>query len=445
MTQKIILSVCILLLLAPSVLAGYAENQEIARAVASEMGDSWGFESQYTGRSYDYSPNPLDSTEVWGYEIWKRRGSHSTSLRIVFRPDRDFNLSRLITANTYLDGKEGTILREGKELKYPGLKAGQTVLITKSSYSGDYSIYVAYGVYCDADNLFVFVPQTDSMKSKPSADPYLKDAKDIMDQVMGKLRKRGVCISSGGGEDEEEEDTPSFVECLIYEAIGIESKACDEMMSTPTVEENQTQGVSDEEMWQNISERCNGDIHPTLSEEEFLLYIRKLESRNPNMQWSQMVSGLHGNTHPHDVGASLPSPFSSVPLFQNGSQTDGWQDVNLLCVSVPRFVIDNDGTRIDISHSYAGLRAGLNRDRGAGRWLMQRLNTRWGDYWQLIFEGPGLAPPDQLIGDDVGIWLADYYDRPENKNKPLSEAYNDYFNPPPQESVFDRLPDLLAL
>jgi hypothetical protein len=59
---------------------------------------------------------------------------------------------------------------------------------------------------------------------------------------------------------------------------------------------------------------------------------------------------------------------------------------------------------------------------------MRSANTFLGDYWQVYFEGPSKFPMDQARGDLAGDWLGRYYEDPDNRDKPLSEAFEEYFN-----------------
>jgi hypothetical protein len=174
--------------------------------------------------------------------------------------------------------------------------------------------------------------------------------------------------------------------------------------------------------------KCNDlrTSNPTLTEDEFVRYLRFIEGKNPGMDWKKIMAQLHFQYYGDDVGRR--TPIIPIPLFAHGADTDGHRNVNTFCRSVPKFVVDRRGARIDIAHSYAGLRSDLNRDFRPWRWLMRNLNTDWGDYWQVVMHfDRKYAPPDQLRGNKVGKWLAAYYSKPENSNKPLSRAYSDYF------------------
>ena len=94
---------------------------------------------------------------------------------------------------------------------------------------------------------------------------------------------------------------------------------------------------------------------------------------------------------------------------------------------MPFFVTGPDGEKIDIRHSYAGLRSRLNRPWHS-KWTMSRINTNWGDTYQTIIHwDSNYYPKDQKLGNDIGHWLHSYYSKKKNQDKKLSEAYTEYF------------------
>ncbi len=166
---------------------------------------------------------------------------------------------------------------------------------------------------------------------------------------------------------------------------------------------------------------------------EFIKYLEKIEEINPDKTWKHIVSKFHKNHHGMDKRETLP--FTWIKLFKDGEETEGWEDVKMDNRHSPRFVDGPYNENIDMSHSYAGMRSDLNRDSPTGTWLMRNCNTNWGDSWQVFialdwFEEPKKtqAPPWQRKGNDAGIWMAKYYKTEGNEDKPLSEAYTDYFD-----------------
>ncbi len=196
-----------------------------------------------------------------------------------------------------------------------------------------------------------------------------------------------------------------------------------------------------QEAWSGIQKRCNDrkTNNLELNAEEFISYMKMLEKENPDSDWKKLIAKLHYEAYLVDIDRT----FASIRLFQHGSETDGYQKVKLPCKNFPKFIVYN-GKRIDIGHSYAGLRSNLNRRFGLWKGIMARVNTNWGDYYQNIerslhntwirvtfsgnIDNNDYAPPDQLAGNEIGLWLRDYYGNDENKNKSLSQAYNDYFS-----------------
>jgi len=197
-------------------------------------------------------------------------------------------------------------------------------------------------------------------------------------------------------------------------------------------------------LWNRTLYECNHNTKPNLSVDGFLLYLRKVEEANPGKTWKQIIAKLHAEAYKEDVKrtVSLEDPIwgttlIEIDLFKDGSQTDGFDQVKLLCIVPPKYVTTPGSEKIDIAHTYAGLRSDLNRENhwltqytlGGWSWLVRHANTDLGDYFQVATSWGDwrYAPPDQLKGDKVGIWLANYYQDKRHENTPLSEAYAEYF------------------
>ena len=129
-----------------------------------------------------------------------------------------------------------------------------------------------------------------------------------------------------------------------------------------------------------------------LTRSEFIVYLRAVEELNPKMGWQQIVSKLHKRCYPCDSDLVL----AGVPLFNNGRDNEGWEDVVLPEGNVPKFVQDGSGSKVDVAHAYAGIRGGLNRS-GVSRWAMTNVNTGWGDSLQVTNARLG-AITDYLSG-----------------------------------------------
>ncbi len=197
----------------------------------------------------------------------------------------------------------------------------------------------------------------------------------------------------------------------------------------------------DQKIWLNVQKKCNDPKvkNLELNPEELIAYLTMLEATNSDSDWKKNIAKLHFGAYQGDVDLELVG----VRLFKHGSESDGYEKVKFPCDNFPKFVMQN-GKKIDIAHSYAGLRSDLNRKYKIWKAIMVRVNTNWGDHLQNIerswhnlwkrvtFSGKidngDYAPPDQLAGDDIGLWLKNYYSKKENKDKPLSQAYADYFS-----------------
>ncbi|MFH1467984.1 MAG: hypothetical protein ABIO70_26595 [Pseudomonadota bacterium] len=111
---------------------------------------------------------------------------------------------------------------------------------------------------------------------------------------------------------------------------------------------------------------------------EFLVYVKKVEQINPDMGWQQLTTALHQGIYAADTKLN----FFGVDLFVDGKDNAGWEKANLPYGS-PKWIESSGGSVIDIGHSYAGLRAVLNRNQ-ASSYFMSRVNTQWGDQTQVI-------------------------------------------------------------
>jgi len=205
----------------------------------------------------------------------------------------------------------------------------------------------------------------------------------------------------------------------------------------------------------------------TLTADQFREYLKQIERWFPDATWKQITAALHASEYSADIGGKLPG--TDIPLFQQGQDTAGWENIlpylyanqgrsgdngSAVANFIPKFVIDKSGNKVDIMHAMAGLRSDLNRPPAMledlfkmsgieppyGRNFMRWANTHGGDSWQEVIHAPGsswgrgelrwaseFAPPDQRLGNDVGMWLSDFYRKPANGNVPLSKAYDIFF------------------
>ena len=157
-----------------------------------------------------------------------------------------------------------------------------------------------------------------------------------------------------------------------------------------------------------------------LNTREFVDFIRAIEEGNPGKNWRQIITKLHAEYYEEDVDLS----FFSIRLFKNGPENEGYDNVDT--------IIHRDGTRFNTAHTYAGIRAGLNRGRVTS-WFMTNVNTGWGDTVQVLgeylkfnFKGAsGYKSPDEVLGNKASKVLQT--DLKNNPGKKLSQAYADYF------------------
>lgn len=108
---------------------------------------------------------------------------------------------------------------------------------------------------------------------------------------------------------------------------------------------------------------------------EFVSYIQQVEQMNPGMGWKQIISKMHELSYPADSDLKI----MWIPLFKNGRDNENYTDVELPedCYP-PKKMVGEAGQIIDLKHSYAGIRASLNRKIVWSDW-MTYVNTDLGD------------------------------------------------------------------
>ncbi|MBM3309154.1 MAG: hypothetical protein FJY77_02780 [Candidatus Altiarchaeales archaeon] len=236
----------------------------------------------------------------------------------------------------------------------------------------------------------------------------------------------GACLQKGIVDDIEISGVTSEGE--VYSTIPTTTLApIDTGTPNITIEEPNITDLNS--TWSELQQRCGNKTvtNPTFTIDEFIAYLQETERINPGVGWKKIIARLHANAYPYDVHGS----YGGISLFQHGPETDGYADVKLPC-NPPKWVIGKDGKKIDIHHTYAGIRSDLNRDgflEGPRKWVMGHLNTDWGDYIQVVVHwDTAYAPEDQLKGDEISLELAGECEKPENENKKLSEIYKEYFD-----------------
>ncbi len=290
-----------------------------------------------------------------------------------------------------------------------------TILVPNDKLTSKWSISIGISGVCDGDIVYSYL-----QKPKPSCkDPFVLDEKKwkcVCDWTKGMItsgKTDGRCINLCEGETDNSN-------CLNL------AKSCKELGEKQEEVIDYNLGKKKEEL-----KTVPDDI--TLTSEEFLAYLRVVEKQNPHKNWKQIIAKLHSLAYIYDAHGTLPSPFHKKKLFAFGPETDGYNEVitpicGITGKGMPKYILDKSDQHIDIAHSYAGLRAGLNRPGRVSKAVWTMINTHWGDIWQ-VYGILGLKkeveyyPPDQIWGNTVGLWLASYYSNQENQNKPLSEVY----------------------
>ncbi|HHQ45171.1 MAG TPA: hypothetical protein ENN13_03435 [Candidatus Altiarchaeales archaeon] len=143
---------------------------------------------------------------------------------------------------------------------------------------------------------------------------------------------------------------------------------------------------------------------------EFIHYIKKLEENNPDKKWQHFASQLHHAEYGYDT----TYPLMGITLFIDGKENEGFRDIALPGGTSPKFVVDKYGQKIDVAHSYAGIRASINR--GSTSWLMAKVNTDWGDLVQVA--GGKITGSYNKVAGETGMLFNDMWG--DNK------AWNEY-------------------
>lgn len=208
----------------------------------------------------------------------------------------------------------------------------------------------------------------------------------------------------------------------------------------------------------------NAATPPTLTEDEYISYVRKVEQRFPDASPADLVNAMHRGNHGLDLDRAMPMfdklpdavrwrRMAESPNDQRGAELGKYLDHGtssvpgdqLVAWRVPRNITINGLTGLfDVSHAIAGIRALQGREHLPR--LIQDVNvwaqTHVGDNWQSVvrwvrdglarnwqgFFNPKWDPPEQYRGDSAGNYLADFYRNPENKNVKLSDAMRRYFD-----------------
>jgi len=222
-----------------------------------------------------------------------------------------------------------------------------------------------------------------------------------------------------------------------------------------------------EDLYAGSCKKSKGKHPSPVNTDELIMFIKKVEADNPDMTWQEIVTKLHIEYYPVDSNLQVPFQIGSykffeVGLFKSGKDNKEYDSVGLDDCKPPKYMNGSNG-RIDISHTYAIVRAGINRGMGTA-WTMKKINGDWGDYMQVAggyikgtvnmglgfiggyYHGltgnnkgvknsnakynhgksqwanaPTWRPPDQAKGNKIGMDIASYLD--SNHHAKLSEAY----------------------
>ena len=224
--------------------------------------------------------------------------------------------------------------------------------------------------------------------------------------------------------------------------------------------------------------KSGSGTHPTFTAGEYVEWVKDLERRFPGASRGTIIAAIHAGRY-LDVGdVNGYVPKTQVRLFEQGKESDGWEDINRTFVGAnpdyidgqkippyvsktPWYVTDHSGRLIDINHAMAGVRNDVNRpagwkqvqwfgpppeamnvpghpgvavgvtfDRDTLRWI----NTDGGDSFQVATNGmtgklgyyPEWAPPDQRLGNAAGIWMGNYLRDPAHAGASMSQALEAY-------------------
>lgn len=138
--------------------------------------------------------------------------------------------------------------------------------------------------------------------------------------------------------------------------------------------------------WEVISSKLRR-AGATLSKEDFLVYLKKLEEANPGLGWRGIVSQM-------DTGRG---------------------GVDMLGLNIPGYVIDPVGETISVQSSATSLHSDFEKPG-----FLKGLSDSWNSFWK--------SGKEQKQGESMGRWMADYFKTPGNEDKRLSDAYNEYFS-----------------
>ncbi|VVB51771.1 Uncharacterised protein [uncultured archaeon] len=197
--------------------------------------------------------------------------------------------------------------------------------------------------------------------------------------------------------------------------------------------------------WNTIKDKLSKDQPLTTC--ELLYYIEKVEGANPGRNWEDIVARIHYQAYPGDNDISI----AGYPLYAKNDYTK-FININIFDkevnnsnsrMKVPRFITLKNGDKVDVGHTYAGVRAGIGRgwtNSAAGT----TLSTDAGDIYQIFFDEKGVVSGVKqiLTLDPVGgaktIWHSpDYWPADQRRGNSLAWTLRGYFRDHPDAKLSD--------
>lgn len=197
---------------------------------------------------------------------------------------------------------------------------------------------------------------------------------------------------------------------------------------------------------------------------DFLVFLGGVERHPGNVAWIEaQAAATHeedlpargwalvaSTFHDHHYQADRNLRLGGIDLFLSGSENQGWEEIRTFGVTAPKFITGERGETIDIAHAYAGVAALVMREGRIRGNAMARVNTGWGDSYQVVAHrvrgareaavgwvtcdfgrcddgidefqtAPDYKPEDQRRGNRIGILAHDYLQK--NRDASLRSAF----------------------
>ena len=108
-----------------------------------------------------------------------------------------------------------------------------------------------------------------------------------------------------------------------------------------------------------------------------------ISSKLHDMHYGSMAQNFNDRGVVYSVGPTEDLSFEVLRLFRDGTENQDFQKIDLLHPRGPKYILDAEGQKLDIAHSYAAVAALVMRDQVSGT-LMGNVNTGWGDSLQVV-------------------------------------------------------------